>query len=427
MFDLIIEGLFGTVSATVFTISIIFLFLFSCLVLPFEDKREWVFSKAPALMTTLGLFGTFCGVAIGLGKFDVSNIDQSVINLIAGMKLAFWTSILGMLGGFTLHMLQYVIGCFSGSEGEGEEIDILCDIYDILQKQSENKDSLLIKEIQDFESTYTQSNEKLLKEFQSLRIAFNSFTDKMADNNSKALIEALEKVMRDFNTKINEQFGDNFKHLNQAVGNLLEWQEKYRIHLEALTEQFKIAQNGIEASRKEIEKITSNLNDIPMILSKLQNVIIAMDKETKESGETLKAFIALRNQASDVFPTIKNGIDDLTINIKHSVDDFRKSTEEQNNTIKKLGEAIVYITGNVQTALKQGADQVQSVFRDAVDKMKQSTLDSFATFDKESEQSLNRIIQLMSNNLASIHQKLISDCQEITERIKFLANASRGI
>jgi len=40
----------------------------------------------------------------------------------------------------------------------------------------------------------------------------------MAENNSKALIEALQEVIRDFNAKINEQFGENFKQLNEAVG-----------------------------------------------------------------------------------------------------------------------------------------------------------------------------------------------------------------
>ena len=56
----------------------------------------------------------------------------------------------------------------------------------------------------------------------------------MADNNTKALIEALESVMRDFNAKINEQFGDNFKQLNEAVGRINDWQEQYRQQMDEL-------------------------------------------------------------------------------------------------------------------------------------------------------------------------------------------------
>jgi len=42
------------------------------------------------------------------------------------------------------------------------------------------------------------------------------------------LVEALRDVIHDFNNKITEQFGDNFKELNEAVGRLLIWQEDYK-------------------------------------------------------------------------------------------------------------------------------------------------------------------------------------------------------
>ncbi|MXZ09071.1 MAG: hypothetical protein F4Y79_06450 [Gemmatimonadetes bacterium] len=64
--------------------------------------------------------------------------------------------------------------------------------------------------------------------------AFKEFATQMADNNTKALIEALESVMRDFNAKINEQFGDNFKQLNEAVGRINDWQEQYRQQMDEL-------------------------------------------------------------------------------------------------------------------------------------------------------------------------------------------------
>ena len=35
---------------------------------------------------------------------------------------------------------------------------------------------------------------------------------------SEAIIEELKSVIREFNEKISEQFGDNFKQLNLAVG-----------------------------------------------------------------------------------------------------------------------------------------------------------------------------------------------------------------
>jgi hypothetical protein len=44
-------------------------------------------------------------------------------------------------------------------------------------------------------------------------------------------------VVKDFNARINEQFGENFKQLNEGVAKLLVWQEQ---HVETITVQTSI-------------------------------------------------------------------------------------------------------------------------------------------------------------------------------------------
>ena len=65
-------------------------------------------------------------------------------------------------------------------------------------------DSTVLTQLQKLRTTFSDKQDDLIR-------AFNEFADRMAENNTKALIEALEEVMRNFNTKINEQFGDNFR------------------------------------------------------------------------------------------------------------------------------------------------------------------------------------------------------------------------
>ena len=62
----------------------------------------------------------------------------------------------------------------------------------------------MLTQLQKLRTTFSDKQDDLIR-------AFNEFADRMAENNTKALIEALEEVMRNFNTKINEQFGDNFR------------------------------------------------------------------------------------------------------------------------------------------------------------------------------------------------------------------------
>ena len=75
----------------------------------------------------------------------------------------------------------------------------------------------------------------------------------MTKNNTDALIKALEEVMRDFNARINEQFGENFRQLNEGVRRINEWQEQYRQQMDELAVQFRIAAASIEKSRESLE------------------------------------------------------------------------------------------------------------------------------------------------------------------------------
>ena len=57
---------------------------------------------APAILTSIGIFGTFLGVALGLWHFDTADIQGSVPRLMDGLKTAFWTSIAGLFAALTL-------------------------------------------------------------------------------------------------------------------------------------------------------------------------------------------------------------------------------------------------------------------------------------------------------------------------------------
>ena len=76
-----------------------------------------------------------------------------------------------------------------------------------------------------------------------------------AENNTKALVEAIREVIGDFNTKLNEQFGENFKELNNAVGDLVSWQDNYKDTVEKSHEQFQLATEAITTSKEMLESI----------------------------------------------------------------------------------------------------------------------------------------------------------------------------
>ena len=65
-------------------------------------------SVNPSLLTTIGILGTFVGIYIGLHNFNITNIDRSIPGLLMGLKIAFTTSIVGIVGAILLKIVQSI-------------------------------------------------------------------------------------------------------------------------------------------------------------------------------------------------------------------------------------------------------------------------------------------------------------------------------
>ena len=81
--------------------------------------------------------------------------------------------------------------------------------------------------------------------------------------------------MKDFNTKINEQIGDNFKRLNEGVEKLVTWQDNYKEQVEKMVEQFNLASQSIEKSKDSMVVISERLENIPDVTEKIQSILSA--------------------------------------------------------------------------------------------------------------------------------------------------------
>ncbi len=100
----IFETIFNDLISCIFTIGIISVVFW--IVLWDRSHSGRLYRSGPALLTTLGVLGTFTGIFVGLLGFNVKDIDASVPILLEGMKTAFWTSVLGMFFAIALRFIQ---------------------------------------------------------------------------------------------------------------------------------------------------------------------------------------------------------------------------------------------------------------------------------------------------------------------------------
>lgn len=163
-------------------------------------------------IVSLGILGTFIGIAIGLYHFDVTNIKESMPQLLEGLKTAFVTS------------------------GMGIFFSILLSIF---KPQATKKEEF---------------------------------------------IYALEEVVRDFNKNLTEQFGDNFKQLNEAVKNMILWQDNYKSyiieseqsisHIIKELKQISLVKESEQANiQKLIDNLTSSSDKVKTSLEETTDIV----------------------------------------------------------------------------------------------------------------------------------------------------------
>jgi len=230
----------------------------------------------------LGIFGCFLGIAIGLLHFDTENIQSSVPSLLDGIKTSFWASIFGVGGALTIKGRYQIFGPpkFSpGSVVQGATVDDLAQLLQLLQQSVAGKeDSTLLSQL------------KLLRQetgfgLKAVYSSLENYMEKMADNNSKALIEALKEVIRDFNAKINEQFGDNFKQLNSAVERILVWQEAYRQQMTEMIDQQRATTENMSIAATRYSELVQRAERFSSIAAELKKLLTDLDMQRQHLHE----------------------------------------------------------------------------------------------------------------------------------------------
>lgn len=381
-----------------------------------------------ALCTTLGVLGTFVGIFLGLWEFDVARIDASVPHLLAGLKIAFLTSVFGMAAAVVLRCWESRIlsGRETATEATPEEIHRTLRQIDSTISQFADRQIAALAEV--CNAISADSDSSLVTQTQRLRISvedgnrnltaeFRKFAETMAENNSRALIEALERIVRDFNTQLNEQFGENFKQLNQAVGALLEWQERYRSHVETMEQRIESAVDALQTSEATLRDIATHAGRIPETLTALQALLDGFstalealrtslndhEAATSALGTHLEAIAGLRDRALEAFPTIETNIRLLTENLTNTIETHTRT-------------------------INNSADAMQTQHQAQLKNTEEMIGRQFGAFDQQMQQELTRVLETMGQHLASLSEKFVTDYGPLTDRLRALLDAvERGL
>ncbi|MGQ9659034.1 MAG: hypothetical protein ACUVT0_02850 [Thermochromatium sp.] len=335
---LTLEHLDSTLVTGLFVL--LMLVLFSLALAATLTRRAAAFQQAtPTLLTTLGILGTFLGIAIGLLDFDTNRIEYSIPLLLAGLKLAFITSIVGILLATALRLIQVLRrDGSSGTKGRTTPGLDLSDPAALFRLQIQLADAQLTATRQLSEQLVRMDArliQTLEQQHSAQLAAFRDFAGQLSELGSRQLIAALESVIRDFNDQLGTQFGENFRHLDAAIGRLLDWQVQYREHMEVLGSHLELAIAGVERSQISLQTLIQQAGQITAQVEDQQATLQALKRETLALESLLSGVAELRERAKEAFPAIDQRLRSMLETIEGAV----LSGLEAQQRIGRLGTA----------------------------------------------------------------------------------------
>jgi DNA anti-recombination protein RmuC len=406
---------------------------FLILVFPFFFSSRMSRYSATSLAATLGIFGTFLGIFAGLLTFNVHDIESSVPKLLEGLKTAFITSLAGMLVGIIIKVKPGFYGFRADNRGQEKQgtaavLALLSEIRDLNGRQITNQtillqnieralcgdgDTTVLTQLQKIRTSFSDKQDELIKEFRS-------FVTTMAENNSKALIDALTEVMRDFNTKINEQFGENFKHLNQAVEKILIWQKKYKEEVEQMILAFDKCLQGVEQSERNLAEINNHSEKFSELAEDLGLLVVDLERKKSEVESGLSSFAEVAREAKSALPNITQQVNALTkeftATVSASLAEISGAVSTINSTVSKQSEGLI-----------KSQDVLRTNLEAMVKGIGEATAKQVAELDRALGEELTKSLTTLSSQLHSLSARFVNDYSPLTDKLREVISLSRQI
>jgi uncharacterized protein YukE len=345
-----------------------------------KSLKDGIHTDLKSVIISIGVLGTFVGIAIGLWEFDTKSIDDSVPKLLEGLKLAFATSIVGMLisiilsgmqknkisGGndelsvlseinAKLSNLEHLEQISRGFDGlrleireEHKQTKSMIELYlskslvaltsidtkvdgiatteainkfrvDVHEEQLksrlflEDQMKIAASAIDDFKSEVNEEQVKsrvfLEDQFEKTNQALQDAIDVLSKGATEEIIKALEIVISDFNKNLTDQFGDNFKQLNTAVVNLLEWQKQFKEIIEKDYDLLIEVRKSLDSSSETLELISTRNKEVTDVYTQLKTLIETYDVQLTSLNKQLESYSNMGREASKAFESLSTGFE----------------------------------------------------------------------------------------------------------------------
>lgn len=383
----------------------------------------------PSMFTTIGILGTFGGIAYGLWYFNPEDIENSIPTLLKGLKTAFFASIFGIALSIIFSKLISFIK-YKNENGvlsdETKAIKNLIEVIEEMRKDFISKDSNgnTVKAGNILRDLYTESTKQsnALQTFSSeLAMNISDGFSEILNNPSEGVVAELKLVkseIENLGNKLKDPATDMtqniVKDLQESMGKMI---EEFKIsmsgdtknEMERLAKLLGSAGGALTDFPVKLQNMTDNLNDN---FRGLQEVVKKISEQTLSQSEM--STDAMKKQVEDMSEILRSKVGDLqtgqqsllteqnkNLQVSESLlSSFNTSIEKMNGLSTEVNSSILKLN-DVQTEL----NNVVSNFRNASQEINSSST-KFGESQTEFSKHSNQFLQTNSHTISEIQKSL---------------------
>jgi ABC-type transporter Mla subunit MlaD len=254
--------------------------------------------------------------------------------------------------------------------------------------------------------------------FGALKQAQLQALEKLSAMGSQALVEALRDVIKDFNAKITEQFGDNFKELNEAVGRLLVWQNNYRAHIETVEAKVESLVGSMAKASDSYDALVSSAGSFSMVARDLGQLLQSLETQKQQLTDLSRGLANLLREASGSLPNVERKVVELA---------------------DQLTSAVALNQKTIHAALTENAKQLESVIQSShqsmvstgieanrqVTVLVEKTKEQVSALDAALTEELKKSLESLGRQLTALSERFVADYTPLTDKLRRVVELAR--
>jgi hypothetical protein len=335
-----------------------------------KSYNSYLYNSIPSVFTTIGILGTFGGIYLGLRDFNVEDIDNSIPMLLEGMKIAFTTSIIGIMLSLIFRVFgQLILRTVELKEPpkQTDELSALSEILEVLKlTQSENKNnfnSIYNSLVGENESSLSTQFTKLrgqatdsFKEQEKQNILLDKIQTSLIGNEEMSLLTQLEKVRnqlsdsykeqkehKQFLTTISDTLGsENEESILSQIISLKSDQKDSNTTLLNKFDEFGdiLKKNNTEALVEVMKSATETFNAqmTELIQRLVQENFAELNNSVQSLNDWQKDNKEMISSLTDQFKSVSKDFEIASVSIKEITENTTKLTEDNSHLSKLIQE-----------------------------------------------------------------------------------------